>query len=229
MLLRLPLPKKVYKFMEPKRLKELQGSKTFFINHLNNYSEEKLGSEIGDNDEGRLNTKFNIGNYTFNKGKPKNPIFEQAFRSMQRGIHIGEEANNVTLENVVIEQNIDDNNYYVYCTSLECDQKLKKEFGGATLVINDFQNFLLSINREMIKIGKQPYSFGACEYVSKRENVFTEFDSEFVMSLPFLIKEKRYGYQKEFRVLWKNSDNEIIKAPLKLYCPQALEYCEFVF
>lgn len=215
--------------MAPKRLKELRDSKTFYINHLNNYPEEKLGSEIGDNNEGSLTTRFDIDSYTFNDGKPENPTFEKAFHSMQRGIHIGEGARNISLENVVIEQKIDESNYYVYCTSLEYDQKIKKEFGGSTLVINDFPNFLLSINREMIKNGKQPYFFGACEYVSKRENVFTELDSEFVISLPFLIKEDRYSYQKEFRVLWKNNDDEIIKAPFKLYCPEALKYCEFVF
>jgi hypothetical protein len=229
MVIKPPLPKRVYKFMEPRYLKELKETKTFFINHLNNYPEEKLGSEIGDNNEGTLITKFEISDYTFNNGKSNNPTFEKAFHSLQNGIKIGENSTNISLKNVSIIQNIDDNNYFVYCSCLEYNQKTKKEFGDAVLIINDFLNFLICINKEMIKKEIQPYSFGACEYVKKRENVFTEFDHNFVTSLPFLIKEGRYSYQKEFRVLWKNKNNEVIKEPIFLHCPEAIKYCSFEF
>ncbi|OZU88226.1 hypothetical protein CIL03_11265 [Virgibacillus indicus] len=99
MLLRGPLPKKAYKFMEPKYLKMLKESKTFFMNHLNNYPEEKLGS---DNNEGSLTAKFEISSYTFNNGKSINPAFEKAFHSMQNGIKIGENSRNISLNNVTI-------------------------------------------------------------------------------------------------------------------------------
>lgn len=223
-----PLPQKAYKFMEARYLKELIKTKTFFINHLDNYPEEKLGTEIGDDNEGKLTSVFEISNYTFNNGEPKNQVFEKAFHSMQNGVYI-DESSNVSFQNVSISQQITDNNYFVYCSCLEYDPKTKKEFGEAVLVINDLLNFFICINREMISKGVRPYSFGACEYISKRENVFTEFDSNFVASMPFLIKEDRYSYQKEFRLLWKNINNELIKEPLFLYCPEALKYCSFEF
>ncbi|MGI8317163.1 hypothetical protein [Halobacillus mangrovi] len=117
--------------MKPEHLAPLEREKNFRINHLNNYQEEKLGQEIGDNAEGTSNLRFEIGDYTFNNGNRVNNNFETAFHNMQSGISI-DNTSKVTLQNVAIEQSIVDRNYFVLCTCLEYDEKVKREFGGAT-------------------------------------------------------------------------------------------------
>ncbi|MCY7693592.1 hypothetical protein MH109_04315 [Bacillus altitudinis] len=54
------VPNMVCKFMEPKYLKKIQDDKKIFINFLGNYSTDKYGNAIGDDDEGKLNISVEI-------------------------------------------------------------------------------------------------------------------------------------------------------------------------
>lgn len=224
------LPKKVFKFMEPEFLKRLERNKTFFINHLNNYKEIELGSEIGDNNEGKLNTEFKIEEYIFNTSdNPKNPNFELAFHNFQNGIKIGEGCSNISLSNVMISNSYVDDNYYVYCSCLEDDKYTKKEFGRSTLIIENFPMFLHHLNKKLIKKDVRLVIADACIYMPGRKKIFTEKDNEFALYYPFLVKDKRYSYQKEYRVIWKRVDNKKIEKPMFIKCPEALKYCSFQY
>lgn len=214
--------------MSPYRLEQLKKKKEFYINHLNNYKEAELGSEIGDDLEGFLTNQIRIDSYTFNDGNPKNPQFEQAFHQIQKSINVGN-AKNATITGLNLEQEFYDSNYYVYCSCLEYDETVKKEFGGATLVIEHFPKFLYHLNKELESQGIVPHFMGACRYITERKTVFTEFDRSFEMERPYMVKEERYAYQKECRVLWKNDDGSVIKEPTIIKCPKALQYCSFEY
>lgn len=223
------IPRKLYKFIDPYYLKQLEKKKEFYINHLNNYKEAELGTEIGDDLEGVLINEVQIDDYTFNAGTNRNPQFEQAFSQIQSAIHMGEGVTNITFKDVTFRETFNDRNYYVYCSCLEHDEVVKKEFGGATLVIEHFPKFLYHLNKELREQGIIPYYMGACRYITDRKTVFTESDETFIMEKPFMVKEKRYAYQKEFRILWKHKNGSTIKEPKLIKCPKALKYCSFEY
>lgn len=222
------IPKKVYKFMDPYYLEKLKKDQKFYINHLNNYKESELGSEVGDDREGTLTSEVYIDNYVL--GSNKNPAFEKSFHSVQSGVMIDGLVNmRMSFHDTTIGKNIIDQNYFVYCVGLEYDEKVKKEFGGATLIIENFPQFLKRLNRELSKQGKRFVVAEECKYIKNRKNLFTEKDSSFNVDFPALVKDQRYAYQKEFRILWENIDGSEITEPLNIYCPEALRYCSFEF
>ena len=192
------LPKMIYKFMKPEFLKQLMDTQEFFINHLNNYPEEKLGREVGDDTEGTFEAGFKIDNYTFNSSQVNpyyNPNFEKAL--MQSGFIGGiDNVVNLSISNSTFTNRIVDNNYYVYCMCLDNNKVVKEKFGGSTLIIEDFPNFALELNKSLSKIGIGLFASFPCLYVPNREKYFTEKDSQFYIERPFLMKQSRYEYQR---------------------------------
>lgn len=61
------LPDKVYKYMSLKWLHNLETTNEIFINHLNNYPEDKYGTEIGDNLEGNTSIELKINQFLYRK------------------------------------------------------------------------------------------------------------------------------------------------------------------
>lgn len=219
------VPQKVYKFMDPYYLNLLKRDKKFYINHLNNYKEDELGSEVGDDKEGILTTKVAIEKYTFGSGN--NVAFENSFNNIQEIFDV--RGNNVTIKNGTLETRYSNRNFFVYCVCTEYDQKVKKEFGGSTLIIEDFPKFLNYLNRKLNKQGKELVIAGNCKYIKGRINTFTEKQNFYNMDFPPLVKDDRYAYQKEFRVLWRNLDDSPITEPISVYSQEALQQCTFEF
>ncbi|WP_078552185.1 hypothetical protein [Bacillus alkalicellulosilyticus] len=221
------LPKKVYKFMTPSRLNSLSLTSQIYINHLNNYPEDMLGKEIGDNLEGHLNSHINIGDYTFGKkenAQQQNIALDNIVQDL--GFISYDNTSTIHVTNSSFTNKIVDNNYFVYCVCLSLDNSVKREFGGAMQVIHDFPRYIKALTMELENRGIELFDAGACEYISKRKQVFTEKDKEIILKKPYLIKDKRYEYQLEYRVLWKYKNNRIINEPVKINSREALnKYC----
>ncbi len=220
--MQLYLPKKVYKYMKPEYFKKIQKDKKIFINHLNNYRQDKHGSEIGDDWEGILNAEVNVDNYQYGSGNQNLEKFIKDTKFIN-----AEGDTGLKLENVDFRTRFNDTNYYNYCVSMKYDYKAIQAFGGKVMVIHDFPKFLMHLDKKLSKKGIRMVTFSPIQYILDRKVSFTEKDKQFTLTQPFLVKEKRYEYQNEFRVVWSYNDNRKIDKPLSIYCPKALKYCTF--
>lgn len=219
--------------MKPYRLAKLKNTRAIYINYLNNYPQDKLGNYVGDDNEGKIATKWEIGNYIFNSGDVKNPAFETAFHTMQHAIFLGKNSRNITIANCTIEDQIDESNYYVLCFCLNKDDRMKEEFGSSMLIVRDTVRFLDELNVQMNKKGLMFVTAGKCFYINNRVRKYTEHDDKFItrryLCPPYLLKDNSYSYQNEFRIIWKRVDNNKIIEPINIRCSKALKYCSFSY
>ena len=219
------LPKKVYKFMDAKWLKVLKFSQQIYIKPLSGYDENIYGTERGDNGEGHLNINGVIENYTFGVGE--NESLDK-FVENTGAIKVAG-GGSVSVGKAIINNQVIDNNYLNYSVCLEDDIKVRNEFGGSCLVIEDFPAFVYYLNQELFKKGKELHVAQNCLYLDERKNSYDKYENEFMFDIPGLVKEKKHEYQKEFRLLWRNKDGSNINEPEKVYSPKALKYCKFEF
>ncbi|UOQ43756.1 hypothetical protein MUN89_18010 [Halobacillus salinarum] len=220
------LPKKVYKFMPYHRLNNLYITGSIFINHLNNYSEKKLGKEIGDDLEGHLNSDIYIEDYTFSDSSKDNRNKNLERTMKENGFIDHDSTSTITVKQGNFHQKLIDNNYFVYCVCLTSDPKVKNEFGGSTQVIYDFPYYINSLNRSLEKEGIEIFDCGACEYITARKQVFDQKTRDFICKKPYLIKDERYSYQLEYRVLWRYKNKKRINKPLLIPAREAIDnYC----
>lgn len=215
---------KLYRFMDQKWLRQIEKTGKMRINFLNDYEEKKHGKERGDDSEGKLREILSIENY--NGSTSRNPLFFNKLRTL--GIDINN-CSNITMKNVTLETQHIVNNYFVMCSCKEKDLALSKKFGKGILVINNFEHFLKEVNKIMIRKGHSYFRHDFCKYVPKREIIQNE--NYFLPSLPHpaFLKEERYSYQKEHRILWMPKDNFIIKTPIDIVCKKAFKYCDFIY
>ncbi|MEH7603742.1 hypothetical protein [Bacillus safensis] len=218
------VPQRAYKFMEPQFLKKAMLEKVIFINFLGDYSTDKYGNAIGDDDEGKLNTEIQLNSHTlgFEDNSALDHYLHNNIVSME-GSETEVQFNNVKINGCNI-----DNNYYSYCVAMKYSERVKQKFGGATLEINNFPRFIEEVYKELAKLEIRFVEAKPCEYIMNRKKIYTENNFEY--QIPSLIKDKeKYEYQQEFRVLWKPKNGLKITKPINLYCPKALEYCTFHF
>ncbi|PRR87334.1 hypothetical protein C6W23_18445 [Bacillus atrophaeus] len=216
-------PRKAYKFMEPQWLEKLKRDSKFFINHLNNYPEEVYGNAIGDNLEGHASKNILLENYTL--GSLMNKRLEKELKPLA----LASPGSNIFINDFEFVSRHFDVNQYVYCLTFDYSEKIRKEFGGAVLIIEDFYGFSYWLNRKMEKRGNSLSAWDKCQYVDSRAVKFSQKDQDFSL-YPGLIKDSKHSEQKEFRFLWRRNDDLSITQPIfDLYVPEALKYCRFEF
>lgn len=211
--------------MQPKWLKHLETTNQVFINHLNNYPETQLGKEVGDNFEGKTSAELFVDHY-YSSGENLSSKEEQMLNMM--GIYGSGSGLKVTITKSRSLVEYVDDNYFVYCVCLKKDPKIQKSFGSGLQVIYDFNAYIQAISLELNKLGIILYDAGPCRYLLERKQHFTEKDftsdeREFILTKPYLVKEKRYEYQNEFRVVWRYLDNRKIDKPLIIQLERALK------
>lgn len=211
------LPTKVYKYMRKKWIVELEKKQSIFINHLNNYPETVHGSEIGDDFEGKSQTEIDIDNYTIAAGKQTKK--EREILS-SHGIS-NDGTGTISFENVKLIKDHVDNNYFVYCVSLEKKKSIQRAFGSGLQTIFNFPEFVKHLNAELAKKGIEFHDAGECIYLPKRAHKYrlqdlTQGEREILIQKPYFVKEERYNYQREFRLIWKPSGNKTIEKPILL-------------
>lgn len=215
---------KLYRFMDQKWLRQIEQTGKIRINFLNDYDEKKYGKDRGDNSEGQLKEVLTVTNYCGDSND--DPIFFDKLRTS--GIDI-RNCKQITLKNVSIENKHKANNYFVMCSCKEKDLTLSKEFGKGILIINNFEYFLKEINKIMIRKGHRFFGHNYCNYIPKREIYQNEHNFLAKLPHPAFLKEDRYKYQKEHRILWEPKNNKIIKEPIDIICKKAFKYCDFIY
>lgn len=217
---------KLYRFMDKKWLRNLEKTGKIRINFLNDYKEEKYGCERGDNSEGYLSETLRINNYI--GSSEENPLFFDKLG--QLGIDC-KNCKNISLKNVTLKSRYLTNNYYIMCCSIEKNLSLSEEFGKGILVINNLKHFLKEINKVMERKGYKFFASRPCIYVNTKHIFQTENNFYPKLPHPAFLKEKKYNYQNEYRILWKPSTekNKIINQPIDIVCKKALKYCDFIY
>lgn len=200
-------------------LEKLKTDKKIFINHLNNYPETKLGKAVGDDLEGMSSSQISIGHYTSSKDSKDDPFL--------RTLGIQSVDSQITITDSESFNDYVDNNYFVYCVCLNRNSSIQEAFGSGLQIIHDFNTFIQEITHELEKLGIVFHDAGYCKYLIDRkehftENDFSSGDKETILTKPYLIKEKRYEYQNEFRVVWRYADHRKIEKPKELLLPRAL-------
>ncbi|MBX7002472.1 hypothetical protein EX219_12950 [Bacillus aerophilus] len=218
------VPSMVYKFMEPQYLKKIQDDKKIFINFLGNYSTDKYGNAIGDDDEGKLDMNVKVNNHLL--GGENDSDLDHF---IQNNFFSNNDPNaKIYFKGVTFKGHSFDNNFYNYCVALEYREEIKKEFGGAVMVIRNFPKFIEELNKKLLKRKIGFVAAEQCDYVLNREKFYTQ--DNFSYENPSTIKEKmQYEYQQEYRLLWKPFSGIKITKPIEVYCPKALEFCKFHF
>lgn len=200
-------------------LEKLKADNKIFINHLNNYPETKLGKEVGDDLEGMSSSEISIGHYTSSKDSKDDPLLQM--------LGIGSVNSTVTITDSTSFNEYVDNNYFVYCVCLNRNPSIQEAFGSGLQIIHDFNTFIQEITRELEKLGIVFHDAGYCKYLLDRkehftENDFSSDDKKTILTRPYLIKEKRYEYQNEFRVVWRYADHRKIEKPIEILLSKAL-------
>lgn len=212
--------------MEKKRLEKLKTDHLFSLGFLTYYKEIELGSAIGDDSEGKSTRVLQIGSYILNSENPRNSAFESAFRYGQSGIVL-DNCSNVSITNTTIVQEVVDTNYYILCSCAVNDDSVKKEFGGSTLIIEDVPRFLYCLNKKLATQGIIAVAAGPCAYIKNRTERYTEQENSYMLNAPFFVKDSRYSYQREFRMVWRRRDGKPIVKRYNFDCREALKCCSF--
>ena len=209
-------------------LAKLKKDHLFSLGYLTYYKEIEHGSEIGDNEEGTTTRTFAIDNYCFNSGAPKNPAFEAAFHYGQNVFNM-RNASNVTISGLSIVQKIVDTNYYILCSCVTDDDNVRNEFGGSALIIEDVPRFLYCLNKKLATQGIIHVAADLCSYIKNRTIIYTETEKKYMLHAPFFVKDTRYAYQQEFRMVWRRHDMKPINKRYNFDCREALKCCSFDF
>ncbi|ASI34043.1 hypothetical protein A0126_19040 (plasmid) [Exiguobacterium sp. N4-1P] len=194
--------------MELKWLHPLRTKNVIRISHLNSYKEDKFGTEIGDDDEGRIFSQISVGKY-------HSPADKNDDRLLRAGGIVAINTD-ITFENCIFSDEHVDKNYFVFCVCLEKNPEIQKSFGSGLQIIHNFKAYIRAITHELNKLGIVQHDAGPCEYLLDRKQHFTEEDftsdeKEIILKKPYLVKDKKYEYQNEFRVVWRYKDNREIK------------------
>ncbi|MBM7095105.1 hypothetical protein JSY36_04975 [Bacillus sp. H-16] len=205
------MPDKVYKFMEPKYLKLLRETADIRINFLKNF-------------EGITKSSIYLDEYNVVPGQTSD--LERQILSAH-GISV-DSTSSVSLSNVTLSTTFIDTNYFVYCVCLENSKGVQKHFGNGLQEIFDFPNFIKGLTSALQQKSIVIHDMGPCIYLPKREQKFdasdlTDQGKKFVLNKPYFVKDKRYSYQKEYRVLWRYEFNKEIEEPIML---QGLNHLE---
>jgi hypothetical protein len=111
---------------------------------------------------------------------------------------------------------------YVYCLTSKYSPAVMKKFKyDACMEILDLDAFLASISRKIADCGIYVYG-GKVLYMNRR----TPFTEPLRMH-PSIIKDPKYSYQKEWRSIWRPSEQSI--SPFLTHVPEAIRYCRVHF
>lgn len=206
-------PIKVYKYMNPKYLRMLEETGDIRLSYLESYDQSVHGSEIGDDSEGITQSSIHLDEYTVdsNTSDRERKIL---------GVHgFTIEDSNVQFTDVEINRKFIDTNYFVLCVCLNYSSDLKKHFGRGLQRIDNFPEFVKRLSRLLAQQDILIQDMGECIYLPKREQKFDASHlvggaKDLVLQKPYFVKDERYSYQQEYRVLWKYRGDKKITEPV---------------
>ncbi|WP_444684524.1 hypothetical protein [Alkalicoccus luteus] len=218
------MPEKVYKFMKPKYLNSLRETGDIRVNFLKNFEETNHGSEIGDDFEGITKSSLYLDEYQIIPNQTSD--LERRILAAH-GISV-DSTSSVSISNTTLETTFIDTNYFVYCVCLENSKDVRTHFGNGLQEIFDFKSFIKGLTALLEQKSIFIQDMGPCVYLPRREQNFDTSNlsnkgKNFVLHKPYFVKDERYSYQKEYRVLWKYVPDKEIEDPLMIQDLKNLE------
>jgi hypothetical protein len=168
---------------------------------------EEHGTEIGDDAEG---TKQLFDDAKYSTWENASPIARQIIK----GPH------NFAFHDVTFELTIDSPDMFVYCLTESPSQQALSDFGADTCIeIFDIRRFVRALtghlHRRQLVANKEGVRH--CIYGERRRDWRTDDDV-----YPALLKDSRYEYQREVRVIWQPTNPPI--TPIVIECLPAAKY-----
>lgn len=216
------MPKVLYKYIKKQYAKKMELLGTFQVCPLAYYQNiEKLGDQIGDEEEGVKRTNLQIDHYK-STDDTKEKEFINNFIKAEQGASF--DLRNVMLSNLQI-----DNDYYVYCLSSSYSLELMEEFGANTIVkIKQPFKFIQAMTSSL-----KPWIVGNPEIVRciYRDREFNYNQGNYTNDRipPYTLKPTRYSHQKEIRIVWTPFNVDEMEKRIITSCPDIIKYCEFEY
>ena len=186
----------IFKYLPLKHAKLLVNSGSIKIGTLYSYrDDEALGNEIGDSNEG---VAFEYSHdKEAKRGDQLNPLERTA-------IKVGP---GMVVANNYIERRHISPNYYIFCASLSNEpsisDKLNRDYPedkyDACVEITNLKNFVSEVSTAFSDKA-QFVGCLQCVYINRKYH-YTK-----TVPHPAVIKDSRYSYQKEVRLIWKPKD-----------------------
>ncbi len=186
----------IFKYLPLKYAKLLVNSGSIKIGTLYSYRDiEELGNEIGDNNEGSA----------FEYSHDKEPKRGDRLNPLERtAIKVG---SGMVVANNYIERRHNSPNYYIFCASLSNESSIidnlnrdyPKDKYDACVEITNLKNFISNVSTAFSSKAQFVDCF-QCVYI-KRKYHYTKS-----VPHPALIKDPRYSYQNEVRLIWEPKD-----------------------
>jgi len=177
---------------------------------------EEFGEEIGDKDEGRKSITMELkpGHYDINNPIPSDAPINVTFKPGGFMSFAG--------EGVRIGTGIEDQDAFIYCLTEENDPVQLAKLGYLSgFEVHDVSGFHDAITSVLSnKVGAFSFArVGKCVYKSRDE------DYNSVTGVPpTLIKEPKYSYQREYRIVWRDIRIQDYQ-PIVLNVPNARKFC----
>ena len=204
----------IYKYLPLVFAERLAHEGSLKIGTLRGYQNiERLGREIGDKDEG-ISIEFSHDKEV-KTGDKLNPL-ERAAMQVGPGM--------IVVGNYIERRHVSPN-LYIFCASISYDpsilEQLNKDYPrdkyDACVKITNLKDFVDEINLVFSDKGRFIGCF-KCTYLERK------FHHTKKMPHPAIIKEPRYSYQKEVRMIWEpNRKNNI--EPECLTIDKIKNYC----
>ena len=222
MRLSMKMPEVLYKYMKKQHAKKMELFGTFQVCPLAYYQNtEKLGEQIGDDEEGVKKTNLHVDHYKNSDNNKEKDFVNNFFKA--------EDGANFELRNLTLSAPQIDNNYYVYCLSSLYSLDLMEEFKANAIVkIKQPFKFIKAMSENL-----SPWIVGNPEIVRciYRNREFNYTQDNYINDgiPPYTLKPNRYSHQKEIRVVWKPVNVNGMEERIITSCPNIIEYCEFEY
>lgn len=207
-----PLPKVLYKSLLAKYARSMVEEGSVQVGTLCFYRKLEDDKERHDADEGRLSLHSDRGSRVYNCTEDLPPVLQaMSIDCGIGGIHThGESA---------IRLDSDGPNMLVYCMHDALDERLRRDFGEACVVIREPTRFINAVDaalrNELERFGRSigPPQIGRCRYIDRKHNWHDELPPY------WLLKPLCFAHQNEVRAAWAVNDPAHLE-PLLVSSPE---------
>ena len=203
--------RKFYKYIKQEHLRSFFKNGNIRIGTLHDFQSKEIHNyQILDNEEG-IKSANKVINW---RGGPKDqPAFDRKF--------IRVSADNVTIKNVLVREEIKSPNFYIFSVSgsfsIEIMKKMNPEYDACIAILKLEQFFRAIAKKLQDKISK--WIFGPCHYITRHLPHNEQHNIH-----PAWIKDPEYRYQDEYRMIMIPNSNEI--QPLFIKSKYATRFCK---
>jgi hypothetical protein len=204
----------LYKYLRAAHGEALLTRGTIRIGTLYSYRQAELGPAIGDEGEGKSETRQQVGS-RLDIAEPENRSWVVSTLFKFSG------ATNVTLENMTLVVPEEDDDCFMYCMTHGFSSAAMRAFDADACVrIDNPLKFIKAIHQHLRREGiAAAATFAPCDYSGRNRNELME------RIAPAFLKDPSYAYQKEVRLVLQPVTSERPLAPFLVSIPELSSLC----